>query len=66
MSVTPHTPANLPPMNGKNLKDFEYDLDNLPEGLRFLQDKPTHGLIEPSRPMKIEVFQQLIHNTGCS
>ena len=59
-------PEYLPTMNGKNLGDFQMDLDNLPDGLTYRPDplRPKrHGFIEPSRPMKIETYKDLIYGT---
>jgi len=39
------------------------DTDNLPEELMYLRDKPTHGVIGPSKPMSPEVFDQIIKDT---
>ena len=70
MSVAVDTPMNLPehrrpPEFGGTGRDsvFQYDTDNLPEGLQFRQNTSTHAFIEPDKPMKISVFEELLAGT---
>jgi hypothetical protein len=72
MSVTPNDPRGLvrhrrPLEFGGTGKDpvWEIDSEVLPPELSFRQDKPTHGLIEPSPGTMITLgeFQSLLHST---
>ena len=67
MSVAPDTPGNLPshrrpPSLGGTGKDpvWEFDLNNLGDGVRFRQDSQTHGLLEPGSVMSIDEFQKAL------
>lgn len=63
MSVAPDDPADLPPRRrpaslggtGKH-PVWEIDATDLGPDLRFRQDTPTHGLIEPARPMTLAEY----------
>jgi len=70
MSVAPDSPLNLPrhrrPINfGGTGKDpvWGFNTANLPLGLRFIQDSPTHGLIAPSIPMTYNSYKSLLEST---
>jgi hypothetical protein len=70
MSVAPNAPANLIPLRrpivlGGRGKDpaWEIDTDDLGPDLRFTQDSPTHGLIEPAHPMTLAEFEQALAAT---
>jgi hypothetical protein len=71
MSVAPLDPANLPKnrrpraVNNGTGKDpvWEIDSDDLGPDLRFNQDKPRHGLIEPARPMTFAEYEQALAAT---
>ena len=66
MSTAPNDPANLaknrrpPQVNGGVGKDpvWEIDTNDLGTVLRFNQDKPTHGAVEPAQPMTFEQYEQ--------
>jgi RHS repeat-associated protein len=64
MSVSTGSPNNLmkfrrPPQFGGTSKDPVWELSESELGpdLTFRQDTPTHGLIEPKRPMSIDEYQ---------
>jgi hypothetical protein len=70
MSVAPDRPENLhplrrPPAYGGSGKDPVWciGIDLLGPDLLFRQDSPTHGLIEPSRPMPFGEYQQRLADT---
>jgi hypothetical protein len=70
MSVTPDRPDNLhslrrPPAYGGTGKDPVWciGIDLLSGKLRFRQDSPTHGLIEPALMMSIDEFQDALEAT---
>src|SRR5262245_2122963 len=63
MSVAPDDLMNLPPIRrpkslGGSGKDpvWYIDIDLLGSDLAFVQDKSTHGLIEPGRSMTLDEF----------
>ncbi len=65
LSVAPDLPENLPvhrrpPEFGGTGKDsvWSLDLDALGQKLRFRQDQPTHGQIEPTVTMSFEDYQE--------
>lgn len=67
MSVAPDDPLHLHPLRrptayGGSGKDplWALRLDDLGPELRFRQDSATHGLIEPSRAMSLNDFQQAL------
>lgn len=68
LSVTPDDPRGLPrtlrptALGGK-AKDplWELDDDDLPDGLVFNDDEPTHGFVGPSKEMPAEEFTRLVH-----
>jgi RHS repeat-associated protein len=73
MSVSPHSPHNLPEFrrppefNGTG-KDpvWSMESNDLPDGLQYRPDpaKPaTHGFIEPAHPMAVDQYQSLIAQT---
>ncbi len=76
MSVTPNSPAGLPPIRrppsmGGRGKDPVWCMGTqcLPEGLTFRPDPKspeTHGFVEPTRSMSFEEYQQLIESTQAS
>lgn len=39
------------------------ELDDLGPDLQFRQDKPTHGVIEPARPMSLRDFENVLEQT---
>ena len=70
MSVSPHTPANLPrhrrpPEHGGDGDDpaWEIDEDALGEQLRYVPDDDTHGFIEPAYQMPLEDYQLALAET---
>lgn len=70
MSVAPDTPSNLPRHRrpagyGGTGKDpvWELQVEQLPAGLYFLQDSPTHGLIMPGLPMSYDTYKTLLEKT---
>lgn len=73
MSVSPDTPANLPPHRrppslGGTGKDPVWNMNSndLPDGLTYRPDPANpagHGFVEPSRPMTYDEYQSLIHST---
>ena len=70
MSVAPDDPAMLPPLRRPQLlggrgKDpvWEFDTDDLGMELQYRQDGPTHGLIEPARPMTLAEFEKALAAT---
>lgn len=70
MSVAPDDPAGLspfrrPPALGGTGKDPVWEIDTAALGpdLQFRQDKPTHGLIEPARPMTLAEFEAALATT---
>jgi RHS repeat-associated protein len=70
VSVSPHSPTNLPqhrrpPEFGGTGRDPVWRIGsaNLPEGLTYRPDPHNpggHGFIEPSRPMSISEYQNLL------
>ena len=77
MSVAPDTPENLPrhrrpssvdggtgkdPVHSISSSDLGPDLVYVPDR----GDNPTHGTIQPSRPMTAEQYQNSLANTGGS
>jgi hypothetical protein len=73
MSVAPDDPMNLPPVRrpkalGGTGKDpvWYIDIDLLGADLAFIQDKPTHGLIAPSRSMTLDDFEKALAATQAS
>jgi len=70
MSVAPDRPENLhplrrPPALGGSGKDpvWYIAVGALAADLQFRQDSPTHGLIEPARPMGIDDLQKALEAT---
>lgn len=70
MSVAPGDPALLlrhrrPPSLGGTGQDpvWYIEVDDLGPDLVFRQDRVTHGLIEPSRPMALQEFQDALAAT---
>lgn len=70
LSVAPDDPTALPkfrkpPSLGGHGPDpvWSLDLSDLGPDLGFRQDKPGHGLIEPSRPMTLQEFQDALAAT---
>jgi hypothetical protein len=70
MSVAPDHPGNLhllrrPLAYGGSGKDpvWYIDVASLGGDLQFRQDSPTHGLIEPARPMLIDELQKALEAT---
>jgi hypothetical protein len=70
MSVAPDRPENLhplrrPPQYGGSGKDpvWALDLARLGAGLRFRQDSPTHGLIEPSSVVSLAEYERRLADT---
>jgi hypothetical protein len=72
MSASPNSPMNLPvskrpPELGGKGKDPIWCISscNLGPGLTYTPDttKPGHGFIEPSTPMPISKYQQLLEGT---
>jgi len=70
MSVALDRPENLhplrrPPEYGGSGKDPVWclDLGGLGGELRFRQDSPIHGLIEPAQTMGLDEFQQQLADT---
>ena len=73
MSVAPDRPENLhplrrPPACGGFGRDPVWclDLARLSGDLRFRQDSPTHGLIEPARAMSLDQLQEALAKTAPS
>jgi hypothetical protein len=73
MSVAPDDPMNLPPIRrpkslGGSGKDpvWYIDMDLLGADLAFIQDKPTHGVIGPSRAMRLDDFEKALAATRAS
>ena len=71
MSVAPDTPLNLPRHRRPESFDgtgkdpvFGIEESSLDQRLRFHQDSPTHGVIEPAVEMTIEEFQHLLRETA--
>ncbi|MGS0688321.1 SpvB/TcaC N-terminal domain-containing protein [Nakamurella sp. GG22] len=67
MSVSPDTPANLPPHRrppelGGTGKDPVWKIEESELGteLRFNQDSPTHGLIEPAYEMTLDAYNNAL------
>jgi hypothetical protein len=70
LSVAPNDPVHLPPLRlpismGGQGKDpvWELDSNDIGPDLTIRQDKPTHGLIEPIRPMTRAEFQSALEAT---
>src|SRR5205809_3488882 len=70
LSVAPDRPENLhplrrPPAYGGTGKDpvWYVGVGSLVPELHFRQDSPTHGLIEPIRPMSLDDFQDALART---
>jgi hypothetical protein len=70
MSVAPDDPMNLikhrrPRSLGGTGQDpvWLIGIDELGPDLRFRQDSPTHGVIEPARPMTLREFQGALAST---
>lgn len=70
MSTAPDNPLNLPshrrpPSLGGTGKDpvFEFNTKNLPLGLKWVQDAPGHGTIQPSFVMPYETYKTLLSST---
>ena len=70
ISVAPDDPMNLkdfrrPPEYNGTGKDpvWEIDTKDLPSGLEFFQDSPTHGVLRPDQNMPYEGFQKLLEET---
>ena len=70
MSVAPDDPTNLPenrrpPALGGFGKDpvWEIEQADLGPGLSFNRDKPTHGVVEPDRPMTLAEYEQALAAT---
>jgi hypothetical protein len=70
LSVAPDRPENLhplrrPPAYGGSGKDpvWYIGVGSLGPDLQFRQDSPTHGLIEPTRPMPLDGFQDALART---
>jgi hypothetical protein len=73
MSVAPNTPKNLPahrrpPEHGGTGKDpvWSTSSNNLGSDLKYVQDKATHGTIQPSRSMTLEEYQKALSDTNWS
>lgn len=72
MSVAPDTPQNLPDhrrpstLPGGTGKDSACKLNtaSLPESLRYVQDKKTHGTIQPSKAMPLSDYQKALGSTA--
>jgi hypothetical protein len=70
MSVAPNDPSNLPsqrrPMSlGGFGSDpvWKIDSDDIGPDLKFRQDSPIHGVIEPIRVMTLQEYQDTLANT---
>jgi len=70
LSVAPDRPENLhplrrPPILGGSGKDpvWWIGTDHLGDNLRFRQDSPTHGVVEPARAMALDEFQKALEHT---
>lgn len=70
MSVAPHDPLHLlrhrrPRSLGGTGRDpvWYIESDALGPDLQFRQDSPTHGVIEPARPMTLLEFQNTLADT---
>jgi hypothetical protein len=70
MSVAVDRPENLhplrrPPRYGGSGKDpvWSISVDQLGPDLQFRQDSAIHGLIEPSRTMALDEYQQALADT---
>ncbi|MFS2100434.1 RHS repeat domain-containing protein [Variovorax sp. Varisp85] len=70
ISVAPHTPGNLPSHRrpaslGGTGKDEVWGInsENLGPDLRYVQDCPTHGTIQPSRTMPAGEYQAALERT---
>jgi len=64
MSVAPGTPFNLPPHRRKDpIWSIQVALIIANPKLTYVQDKPTHGLIEPAICMTLEEYQKALAQT---
>ena len=70
MSAAPHDPLHLlrhrrPPSLGGTGHDpvWYIETDELGPDLQFRQDRPTHGVIEPVRPMPLQEYQDAVADT---
>jgi len=70
MSIAPDDPKFLPPFRrpselGGRGKDpvWVIDTDDLGPDLQFRQDTPTHGMIEPNRPMTLAEYERALEST---
>lgn len=43
---------------------FSLETNSLPSGLKYLQDKPKHGVIMPTRVMPVVEYQALLASTA--
>lgn len=71
LSVAPDTPQNLPLFRrpaslGGTGRDVVWRIvpDSLPDSLVFRRDREDHGLIEPSRTMRFEEYNQALCETA--
>lgn len=71
MSVAPDDPANLPRNRrptalGGTGNDPVWEIDDADLGpdLRFNQDRPTHGAVEPSRVMTLSEYEAALAATA--
>lgn len=70
LSVAPTEPRDLPrhrrpaSLGGTGQDPVWYiETDDLGPDLLFRQDRPGHGVIEPSRPMTLQAFQEALART---
>jgi hypothetical protein len=58
-------PWRRPPAHGGDGPDplWELETDDLPDGLTCSADSETHAMIEPSRRMEMDVYQELLAET---
>jgi hypothetical protein len=70
MSVAPHDPMHLlkhrrPPSLGGIGNDpvWYIESDDVGGELSFRQDRPSHGTIEPSRPMTLKEYEEALART---
>lgn len=70
MSVAPDDPMRLlkhrrPPSVGGIGQDpvWYIEIGELGADLQFRQDRPTHGVIEPARPMTLQDFEDALART---
>lgn len=71
MSVTPDDPRDMHfslrprSLGGSGRKPvWELNLDDLPSGLRYRQDKPGHGVIEPDSRVTLAVYVESLAATA--